>query len=114
VAGISSKKSAAVGDGVGGKAGMQVLEDLAVAAPAAEGQIAGTDQHVAFVRCREHGQLRMKQAVRHGHGLEFVILADPLRSLFAQARTHALNIRQNERLRSAAANQPVEDDGFEK
>ena len=43
----------------------------------------------------------MKHAMLDGR-LEFVILADPLRPLLAEARTHAANIRQNERLGAAA------------
>jgi hypothetical protein len=61
----------------------------------------------------EHGELRMKHAMLDGHRLEFVILAHALRPLLAEARTHAANIRQNERLGAAAPNQPVEDNGFE-
>ncbi len=39
-------------DGVRRKAGMQVLKDFAVSAPATESQVAGADKQVTFFRSR--------------------------------------------------------------
>ena len=56
----------------------------------------------------------MKYAGRDGNRLDFVVLADALRALLAQARANTVNIGKDERLAPAAAYQRVENNRLEK
>ena len=84
-----------------------MLEDLAIPAPAAEGQVTRTHEHVAFVLRGQDRDLGVKNAVRDGDWLNFVILADALRTLFAQTATHALHVSEYESLRSPSPDKRV-------
>jgi hypothetical protein len=92
---------------------MQVFQHLEIRAPAAEGQVSGTNKQVAVLMPGKDGDLRMKDARRDGNRLNFVILADAQRALLTQARAHTFDIGEDERLASTAADQGVEDDGLE-
>src|SRR4051812_29666956 len=83
--GHALKEVCGVEDRIGRKAGMKMFENFAVAAPTVEGKVAGADDHVAFVGCQKHGELRMEYTLSNGHGLDLVVLTDPLRALFAEA-----------------------------
>src|SRR5688572_9111236 len=51
-------------------------------------------------------------AGRNSNGLNVVILADTLCTLFAKARADALDIGQNERLTRAAPDEGIQNDGL--
>jgi hypothetical protein len=107
------KKIRRVCKGVRGEARMQMFQHLEIRAPAAEGQVSGNDEQVAVIPAGEDGDLRTKHARRHGNRLNLVILADALRPLLAEARAHALDVGDDDRLPPAAADERIEDNGLE-
>ena len=81
---------------------MEMFDDLAVAAPSVEGQIARSDEDVALLARRKNGNLWMEHAPGDGYWLDFIVGSDTAGTLLAQAFADALHIREDERLRATA------------
>ena len=100
-------------DRVSREAGVQVFKDFTVSTPPTKGKVSGADQHMAFVCGHEDRHLRVKHAIGHRNGLDLIVLSDEVCALLANACTHAIDIGEDQGLRTPTpALERVEDDGL--